>query len=150
MPFQAISVVSKAQGMVEAQLFAIRHLLILREELVRFRVEFLFTEKDLDFTHMRDHMRRVLSGKRLLGHVKSPSFRQGCFLGEISVFQLPGSTMAQLVSWTTPRVTDTQVDSKKKLEKQLKESCEALIMMITKAIVEPMLSFLTKVICYLF
>lgn len=59
---QAIPVVSKAKTQMDGQLFAIRHLLILREELVRFRMEFLVTEKDLDFTHMRDHMRRVLSG----------------------------------------------------------------------------------------
>lgn len=128
---------------MDGQLFAIRHLLILREELVRFRMEFLVTEKDLDFTHMRDHMRRVLSGP----YTFQDRFRGSLFAGEVSVFHLPASSMAQLVTWTAPRVTDTQVDSKKRLEKQLKESCESLIMMITKAIVEPMLAFLTKVNC---
>lgn len=38
-----------------------------------------------------------------------------------------------------------QVDSKKELEKQLKASCEAFIMAVTKLAVEPMLSFITKV-----
>lgn len=118
--------VSKSRGVMDGQLFAIRHLLIFREELVRFRMEFLITEKDLDFTHMRDHMRRVLSG-------------------EVSVFQLSTTSVAQFVTWTAPRVTDTQIDSKKRLEKQLKESCETLIMMVTKSIVEPLLAFLTKV-----
>ncbi len=38
-----------------------------------------------------------------------------------------------------------QVDSKKELEKLLKAACEAFIMRVTKATVEPMLSFITKV-----
>ena len=38
-----------------------------------------------------------------------------------------------------------QVDSKKELEKQVKASCEAFIMAVTKLTVEPMLSFITKV-----
>lgn len=39
----------------------------------------------------------------------------------------------------------TQVDSKKELEKALKATCEAFIMGATKATVEDMLSFITKV-----
>ena len=38
-----------------------------------------------------------------------------------------------------------QVDSKKELEKLLKVTCEVFIMSVTKATVEPMLSFITKV-----
>ena len=38
-----------------------------------------------------------------------------------------------------------QVDSKKELEKLLKVTCEAFIMSVTKASVEPLLSFITKV-----
>lgn len=38
-----------------------------------------------------------------------------------------------------------QVDSKKELERQVKVSCEAFIMAVTKLTVEPMLSFITKV-----
>lgn len=39
----------------------------------------------------------------------------------------------------------SQVDSKKELEKALKATCEAFIMGATKATVEDMLSFITKV-----
>ena len=38
-----------------------------------------------------------------------------------------------------------QVDSKKELEKLLKVTCEVFIMSVTKASVDPMLSFITKV-----
>ncbi len=37
------------------------------------------------------------------------------------------------------------MDSKKELEKLLKVTCEAFIMSVTKASVEPLLSFITKV-----
>lgn len=38
-----------------------------------------------------------------------------------------------------------QMDSKREVEKLLKSACEAFIMAVTKATVEAMLSFLTKV-----
>jgi hypothetical protein len=44
-----------------------------------------------------------------------------------------------------PRVLHQHVDSKRELEKQLKAACEGFIMAATKAAVEPMLSFITKV-----
>eukprot|EP00803_Ostreobium_quekettii_P011407 evm.model.scf_473.11 EVM.evm.TU.scf_473.11 scf_473:71499-75186(-) len=119
--------VRRANGPLDGQLFAIRHLLLLREQIAAFKAEFSVVEKDLDFSHMRDHLRRIM-------------------VGESSLFSLSGNNaVVQFMSRAGPRVTDTQVDSKKQLEKQLKQACESLIMMVTKATVEPMLSFLTKV-----
>ena len=43
---------------------------------------------------------------------------------------------------------ESKIDSKKELEKQLKAACEAYIMTITKEIVDPMLSFITKVTAF--
>ena len=43
------------------------------------------------------------------------------------------------------RLTESHVDYKQELEKALKAACEALIMSVTKLVVEPMLSFLHKV-----
>ncbi len=45
----------------------------------------------------------------------------------------------------TSHLHSFQVDSKKELEKALKATCEAFIMGATKATVEEMLSFITKV-----
>ena len=50
----------------------------------------------------------------------------------------------QLVS-RGPRCVESLVDAKRDLERALKAACEAFIMAATKATVEPMLSFLTKV-----
>ncbi|KAE8678725.1 hypothetical protein F3Y22_tig00111402pilonHSYRG00160 [Hibiscus syriacus] len=45
----------------------------------------------------------------------------------------------------SPRVLESQVDAKKELEKSLKATCEEFIMAVTKQVVDPMLSFVTKV-----
>jgi hypothetical protein len=54
--------VAKQSGALDGQLFVIQHLLFLREQIAQFDVEFSVTDIDLDFTHMRDHMRRIMSG----------------------------------------------------------------------------------------
>lgn len=54
---------AKGRGPWDGQLFVIQHLLFLREQIAQFDVDFSVTDVDLDFTHMRDHMRRILSGE---------------------------------------------------------------------------------------
>lgn len=115
---------------VDGQLFLIKHLIILREQIAQFNADFSVAVKDLDFTHMRGHMRRMLGG-------------------EMSFFSLTqDNALYQLASDGRPRVVESTIDSKKELEKQLKAACEAYIMTITKQIVDPMLSFITKVTAF--
>eukprot|EP01026_Neomeris_dumetosa_P073437 TRINITY_DN7553_c0_g1_i7.p1 TRINITY_DN7553_c0_g1~~TRINITY_DN7553_c0_g1_i7.p1 ORF type:complete len:357 (-),score=56.46 TRINITY_DN7553_c0_g1_i7:300-1370(-) len=118
--------VARQQGTLDGQLYLVRHLLILREQIAPFKAEFSFTEIDLDFSHMRDYLRRIV-------------------LGETSLFSLSqNNALIQLVGKGGPRVLENQVDSKKELDRVLKSSCEALIMTLTKLTVDPMLSFITK------
>ncbi|WIA18992.1 hypothetical protein OEZ85_003659 [Tetradesmus obliquus] len=119
--------VAKQSGALDGQLFVIQHLLFLREQIAQFDVEFSATDIDLDFTHMRDHMRRIMSG-------------------EASLFTLSSrNAMVQMLGKSGPRVVAASIDSKRDLEAQLKACCEAFIMGLTKAAVEPMLGFITKV-----
>ncbi|KAG2444178.1 hypothetical protein HYH02_009116 [Chlamydomonas schloesseri] len=112
---------------LDAQLFMIRNLLFLREQIVPFDVDFAVTDIDLDFSHMRDHLRRIM-------------------VGQESLFTLgPSNAVVRMLGASGPRVLTYQLDSKKELEKALKSVCEALIMALTKVAVEPMLSFITKV-----
>mmetsp|Transcript_26484 Transcript_26484/g.67336 ORF Transcript_26484/g.67336 Transcript_26484/m.67336 type:complete len:817 (-) Transcript_26484:272-2722(-) len=124
---QASRQVARKAGPLDAQLFMIKHLLFLREQIAPFDVDFAATDIDLDFTHMRDHLRRILAG-------------------ESSLFTLSSNNaVVKMLGTGGPRVLTYQVDSKKELEKALKGVCEAFIMAVTKVAVEPMLSFITKV-----
>ncbi|GFH22430.1 Sec34-like family protein, partial [Haematococcus lacustris] len=59
---QAGRLVARKAGPVDGQLFMIKHLLFLREQILPFDADFAVTDMDLDFSHMRDHMRRIMTG----------------------------------------------------------------------------------------
>lgn len=118
--------VAKQAGPLDAQLFAIRHLLLLREHVSTFQADFRVADRDLDFSHMRGQLQRLLAGE-------VPLFRSA---QTPAMFQMAQGSL---------RVQEHHVDGKKELEKALKGACEGFIMAVTTAAVEPLLSFLTKV-----
>ncbi|WVZ92642.1 hypothetical protein U9M48_038690 [Paspalum notatum var. saurae] len=120
----ASKAISKKATPMDGQLFLIKHLLILREQIAPFDIEFSVTHKELDFSHLLDHLRRILRG-------------------QVSLFDWSRST--SLARTFSPRVLENQIDARKELEKSLKATCEEFIMSITKLVVDPMLSFVTKV-----
>ncbi|XP_048543098.1 LOW QUALITY PROTEIN: conserved oligomeric Golgi complex subunit 3-like [Triticum urartu] len=120
----ASKVIAKRATPMDGQLFLIKHLLILREQIAPFEIEFSVTHKELDFSHLLDHLRRILRG-------------------QVSLFDWSRST--SLARTFSPRILENQIDARKELEKGLKSTCEEFIMSITKLVVDPMLSFVTKV-----
>ncbi|KAG1366679.1 putative conserved oligomeric Golgi complex subunit 3 [Cocos nucifera] len=116
--------IAKRSTPTDGQLFLIKHLLILREQIAPFDIEFSVTHKELDFSHLLEHLRRILRG-------------------QASLFDWSRST--SLARTLSPRVLESQIDAKKELEKNLKATCEEFIMSVTKLVVDPMLSFVTKV-----
>ncbi|KAK1266136.1 hypothetical protein QJS04_geneDACA009111 [Acorus gramineus] len=121
---RASKLIAKRSSSMDGQLFLIKHLLILREKIAPFDIEFSVTHKELDFSHLLEHLRRILRG-------------------QTSLFDWSRST--SLARTLSPRVLESQIDAKKELEKILKSTCEEYIMSITKLVVDPMLSFVTKV-----
>ncbi|PWA83224.1 sec34-like family protein [Artemisia annua] len=122
---KASKLVAKRSSQMDGQLFLIKHLLILREQIAPFDIEFSVTHKELDFSHLLEHLRRILRG-------------------QTSLFDW-SSTTTSLARTLSPRVLESQIDAKKELEKNLKATCEEFIMSVTKSVVDPMLSFVTKV-----
>ncbi|KMZ62257.1 hypothetical protein ZOSMA_47G00480 [Zostera marina] len=118
----ASKLVAKRSSPMDGQLFLIKHLLVLREQIAPFDIKFSVTHKELDFSHLLEHLRRILRG-------------------QTSVFDWSNSALAKTLS---PRVLESQIDTKKELEKSLKATCEEFIMSVTKMVVESMLSFVTK------
>uniref|UniRef100_A0A7N1A554 Conserved oligomeric Golgi complex subunit 3 n=1 Tax=Kalanchoe fedtschenkoi TaxID=63787 RepID=A0A7N1A554_KALFE len=121
---KASKLIAKKSSPMDGQLFLIKHLLILREQIAPFDIEFSVTHKELDFSHLLEHLRRILRG-------------------QASLFDWSRST--SLARTLSPRVLESQIDAKKELEKSLKATCEEFIMSVTKLVVDPMLSFVTKV-----
>ncbi|XP_010537514.1 PREDICTED: conserved oligomeric Golgi complex subunit 3 isoform X2 [Tarenaya hassleriana] len=121
---KASKLITKRSTPMDGQLFLIKHLLILREQIAPFDIEFSVTHKELDFSHLLEHLRRILRG-------------------QASLFDWSRST--SLARTLSPRVLESQIDAKKELEKCLKATCEEFIMSVTKLVVDPMLSFVTKV-----
>ncbi|KAI8553255.1 hypothetical protein RHMOL_Rhmol05G0001400 [Rhododendron molle] len=121
---KASKLIAKRSSPMDGQLFLIKHLLILREQIAPFDIEFSVMHKELDFSHLLDHLRRILRG-------------------QASLFDWSRST--SLARTLSPRVLESQIDAKKELEKSLKATCEEFIMSVTKLVVDPMLSFVTKV-----
>ncbi|KAI5674145.1 hypothetical protein M9H77_14509 [Catharanthus roseus] len=121
---KASKLIAKRSSSMDGQLFLIKHLLILREQIAPFDIEFSVTHKELDFSHLLDNLRRILRG-------------------QASLFDWSRST--SLARTLSPRVLESQIDAKKELEKSLKTTCEEFIMSVTKLVVDPMLSFVTKV-----
>ncbi|XP_057961848.1 conserved oligomeric Golgi complex subunit 3 isoform X2 [Malania oleifera] len=121
---KASKLIARKSSPMDGQLFLIKHLLILREQIAPFDIEFSVTHKELDFSHLLEHLRRILRG-------------------QASLFDWSKST--SLARTLSPRVLESQIDAKKELEKGLKTTCEEFIMSVTKLVVDPMLSFATKV-----
>lgn len=121
---KASKLIAKRSSTMDGQLFLVKHLLILREQIAPFDIEFSVTHKELDFSHLLEHLRRILRG-------------------QASLFDWSRST--SLARTLSPRVLESQIDAKKELERSLKATCEEFIMLVTKLVVDPMLSFVTKV-----
>ncbi|KAK6945655.1 Conserved oligomeric Golgi complex, subunit 3, partial [Dillenia turbinata] len=111
---KASKLIAKRSSPMDGQLFLIKHLLILREQIAPFDIEFSIIHKELDFSHLLEQLRRILRG-------------------QASLFDWSRST--SLARTLSPR----------ELEKSLKATCEEFIMSVTKLVVDPMLSFVTKV-----
>ncbi|KAH9281295.1 Conserved oligomeric Golgi complex subunit 3 [Echinococcus granulosus] len=94
----------------DGQLFFIKHLLILREQSTPFNVDFRVRETSLDFSN-----------------IKSAAYQAMPKLG-LKIFDFNRANhLLRLLLLEGPTVVDTDVDSRRQLDRHLKVTCEAFI-----------------------
>lgn len=113
---------------VDSQLFLIKHLLILREQIAPFHGEFAIRETQLDFSRTKDAAYQMLDFHIL------PKLLRVDSNNAILQFFVEGS----------PEVKEFYIDSKKDVDRQLKLACEDFIDHVSKSLTKGLTDFLSK------
>lgn len=109
----------------DGQLFQIKHLLILREQIAPFQVDFTVKETSLDFGKIKD------SAMKLLNH-RSEILSMGS-----------NNALLEFLLDSSPGVQEHLRDSKKEVDRQLKLTCEQFISSISSRMLELVTNFNT-------
>uniref|UniRef100_A0A182T0V0 Conserved oligomeric Golgi complex subunit 3 C-terminal domain-containing protein n=1 Tax=Anopheles maculatus TaxID=74869 RepID=A0A182T0V0_9DIPT len=116
--------IAQSRTTIDGELFEIKHLLILREQIAPFRVDFTAKETSLDFSKVRTAAYELLQKRKQLFSLGSNN--------ALLEFLLDG----------TPQVREQLLDSRKDVDRQLKLVCETFIKDATKQLVGPVLTFI--------
>lgn len=111
---------------IDGELFEIKHLLILREQIAPFRVNFTVKETSIDFSKVKTAAFGLLQKRKQLFTLGSNN--------ALLEFLLEGST----------QVKENVLDSRKDVDRQLKAVCETFIRDATNMFVGGLLSFIDK------
>lgn len=119
----ATATIKSNKTTLDGELFQIKHLLILREQIAPFQVDFTVKEMSFDFSKMKTAAFELLQKRGRL-------FSSNALLQ----FLLEGS----------PVVREQWLDSRKDVDRQLKSSCEAFIADATNSITGSLTAFIDK------
>ncbi|XP_067011172.1 conserved oligomeric Golgi complex subunit 3 [Anabrus simplex] len=122
----ASQAITQRKSPIDGELFQIKHLLILREQIAPFQVDFTIKEMSLDFSKVKTAAFGLLNKRKRL-------FSLGT-----------NNALLEFLLEGTPQVKEQLVDSRKEVDRQLKSSCEAFIGHATSQLAQPILSFLEK------
>lgn len=128
---QSVSVASQAisnkKSPLDGELFEIKHLLILREQIAPFRVDFTVKETSLDFSKIKTAAFGLLQKRKQLFSLGSNN-----------------ALLEFLLDGTTPQVKEHLLDSRKDVDRQLKGVCEIFIRDSSKFLICSLLGFIEK------
>ncbi|KAG7171455.1 conserved oligomeric Golgi complex subunit 3-like [Homarus americanus] len=122
----ASSSISKTSSPLDAQLFEIKHLLILREQMAPFQVDACLHETSLDWSKVRTAALGLMQKRGRLFSLSSTN------------------ALLEFIVEGTPQVMEQRLDSKRDLDNRLKKLCELLIFTCTETLSSPLIMFLTK------
>lgn len=126
---KASDVIQKNKTQIDGQLFLIKHLLIMREQIAPFHADFAIKEISLDLKKTRDAAFKIFNPKAVHHFFRLNSHNA------ILEFLLEGS----------PEIKEHYIDSKKEVDRHLKSSCEQFIQQQTHTLVGNLEDFLSKV-----
>ncbi|XP_017110673.1 conserved oligomeric Golgi complex subunit 3 [Drosophila elegans] len=118
--------ISASKTPIDGELFEIKHLLILREQIAPFRVDFTVKETSLDFSKVKTAAFGLLQKRKQLFSMGSNN--------ALLEFLLEG----------TPQIKEHLLDSRKEVDRQLKSVCEKYIKDAVHMLVGPLVTFLEK------
>nr|XP_039250250.1 conserved oligomeric Golgi complex subunit 3-like isoform X2 [Styela clava] len=113
---------------VDSQLFLIKHLLILREQIAPFHAEFAIRETQLDFSRTKDVAYQMFEFSTIPKLLRVNS----------------NNALLQFFSDGAPEVKEFYIDSKKDVDRQLKYVCEEFIEHVTKVLIGVLDDYLSK------
>lgn len=115
-----------SQSPIDGELFEIKHLLILREQIAPFRVDFTVRETSLDFSKVKTAAFGLLQKRKQL-------FAMGS-----------NNALLEFLLEGTPQVKEHFLDSRKDVDRQLKTVCEQFIKDATKLLIGPVATFIER------
>ncbi|KAH8260281.1 hypothetical protein KR026_008797 [Drosophila bipectinata] len=118
--------ISTTKTPIDGELFEIKHLLILREQIAPFRVDFTVKETSLDFSKVKTAAFGLLQKRKQLFSMGSNN--------ALLEFLLEG----------TPQIKEHLLDSRKEVDRQLKTVCEKYIKDAVNMLAGPLVTFLEK------
>ncbi|CAD7082047.1 unnamed protein product [Hermetia illucens] len=123
---KAASQICSTKTPMDGQLFEIKHLLILREQIAPFRTEFTVKETSLDFSKVKTAAFELL-------HKRKQLFSLGT-----------NNALLEFLLDGTPQVKEHLIDSRKDVDKQLKLTCEQFISHAVNMFVGSLMEFTEK------
>ncbi|XP_031565571.1 conserved oligomeric Golgi complex subunit 3-like [Actinia tenebrosa] len=123
----ASALITKRKDAINGYLFLIKHLLILREQIAPFDVDFVIKEVSLDFSKMRTAAFGLWSKSSNLFSLSSNN--------AILEFLLEGA----------PQLTESYLDSKKEVDIELRVVCEKFIQHVCESLISPLSGLLSKI-----
>ncbi|XP_026319834.1 conserved oligomeric Golgi complex subunit 3 [Hyposmocoma kahamanoa] len=118
--------ISATKTNIDGELFLIKHLLILREQIAPFQVDFVIKETTLDFSNVKNAAYGLIQRHRQIFSLNSNN--------ALLEFLLEG----------TPMVKEHLLDSRKEVDRQLKSCCETFIKDASELLAGPIISFIEK------
>ncbi|KAJ3035937.1 Golgi transport complex subunit 3 [Rhizophlyctis rosea] len=124
----ASDIIAGKQTKLDGQFFLLKNLLMLREQIAPFDVNFVRKEEVVEFAGLRDAVTNILQSRWGIGALAS--------LGK------------GIISAAAPSTVESFSDAKQLVDKELKRVCEEFIVETAKSCVESLSGFLVKVAAF--